>query len=189
MKTKAPPGTPFDPLAIYKQAEVFHRSAVTLWQAEPTEFMAAWAVCGAFALELYFKCLIARDGRRAKGGKGGHELVELFGELAEADQVGIKERFAFETRVARAIVGAQVQQFRRPRKDLKFLDFDFCLAASNDAFKVIRYNYENHPPPREGQGWLGPHLNLAARAWIVELHPDWKDVDVSMIPRPNPPQL
>jgi hypothetical protein len=88
--------------------------------------------CSAFALELYFKCLI-RIGRKPY--ELNHNLERLFHLMGRRSRAQIKRYFPEHDYQVRVYVESQYQSSVRkiPNDDL----FNFCLSASSKAFVQI----------------------------------------------------
>src|SRR4051794_18875550 len=89
----------------------------------------------AFALELYFKSLIALEtGNQTMG----HALDELFEQLNGATQTGIQKQFEYEL----GGLGYLVIKDEFARRELNHLfveDIKSALKQSSEAFQVFRY--------------------------------------------------
>ena len=123
-------------------------------------------VCAAFALELYFKCLI-RMGRKSFGRE--HDLAKLFRLVGRRNRVIIKRYWHDNSANVLAYIEREYQISDRP---VPKVDFDFVLSASKDAFVVMRYIYE--PGLKPDTGWLADVIVEAARRTILDKHPDWE---------------
>lgn len=125
---------------------------------------AAATTCLAFALELYFKCLI-RIGRRSF--EWEHDLVRLFNLIGRRNQAKIRRYFRQNSDDVRAYLQRVYQDSGR---QMPKPDFDYVLSASKDAFVKMRYIYEGMPPDT---GWLADDILEGARQVILAKHPDW----------------
>jgi hypothetical protein len=136
---------------------------VRLFPKMPTVAM----VCSAFALELYFKCLI-RLGRKSYGST--HDLEELFELISQTNQAKIRRLW----RANSATVRAHVESFHKEAEEpAPRVDFKYVLSASKMAFVQIRYIFEKGIEP--DKGWLGDTIIEAARQVILNKHPTWEN--------------
>jgi HEPN domain-containing protein len=126
-------------------------------------------VCAALSLELYFKCLIRMS---RKSYKQVHWLDELFKQMGKSHRATIKRYFCANSQVTR-------EYFEKEYPDRKTSDsklFEFCLCANRDAFRAMRYVYEEDII-EEDTGWIGGDVMVeAARNRILEKHPEWEGV-------------
>jgi HEPN domain-containing protein len=125
---------------------------------------AAAVACLAFALELYFKCLI-RMGRKPY--PRIHDLVELFGMIGIRHQATVKRYYRQNTADVRAYLEREYTARKRP---MPKLDFDYVLSSSKNAFRIMRYIFEGLQP---SAGWLADYILEGARQTILAKHPDW----------------
>jgi hypothetical protein len=121
--------------------------------------------CLAFALELYFKCLI-RLGNKPK--ETGHDLVKLFKKIGVRHQAAIKTYFRQHIDDLRAHLE---REYAASGRSVPKPDFDFVLSTSKDAFSRMRYVYEKGIPP--DTGWLASEILEGARQAILAKRPDW----------------
>jgi hypothetical protein len=138
--------------------------------------LTASMVCSAFALELYFKCLI-RMGRKPY--ELNHDLERLFHLISQRSRARIKRYFPDHDQQVRVYVETQYEASGRqiPTADL----FDFCLSASSKAFVQMRYVFEKGIPADEG--WLGDAIVECARKVILDKHPNWENArQISLLP-------
>jgi hypothetical protein len=130
--------------------------------------VAPFVVNGAFALEVYFKCLIFLEtNNRVRG----HDLDKLFGMLTPAHQNAID---TYSRDIAPKDAAHQSAQANRP----ELATTVGCLKYSADAYEHYRYIYE--PPeadPVTGlpvlYGFVCWQIIWATRRFILELRPDW----------------
>jgi HEPN domain-containing protein len=127
----------------------------------PTSYM----VCKAFALELYFKCLI-RIGGRSYGRE--HDLKKLFRLIRLAHRSEIERRWQVNADALRSEVHGMYAADGRP---LPKVDLNFVLTTSKDAFSIMRYAFEGIPPDT---GWLADTILEAARDTILAMYSDWE---------------
>jgi hypothetical protein len=135
--------------------------------AHDQNLLTASMVCSAFALELYFKCLI-RMGRKTFGRQ--HDLAELYGLIGRRDRAKIKRYWNEHSETVRSYVEQAYEGDGQPGPKV---DFDFVLSASKDAFVEMRYIYEQGIKP--DTGWLADTIVEGARKVILEKHPDWEN--------------
>jgi hypothetical protein len=127
----------------------------------PTSYM----VCKAFALELYFKCLI-RVGQRTYGRE--HDLKKLFRLIRPAHRSEVESRWQVNADALRTEIHGMYAGNGRP---LPKVDLNFVLTVSKDAFSLMRYAFEGIP---SDTGWLADTVLEAARDTILTMHPDWE---------------
>jgi hypothetical protein len=125
----------------------------------------AYMACAAFALELYFKCLI-RYGRKSFDGL--HDLSKLFNLIGKHHRVKIKKCWDAHSQ---QVKGDLCQRYIQGGRTVPHIDFDFVLSLSRDAFVTMRYAYEGIPP---NAGWAGDAIIDCTRQRILELHPEWE---------------
>jgi hypothetical protein len=120
------------------------------------------AMVEAFAVELYFKCLLTLDWGKAPR---GHKVKdELFDKLKPATQQSL--RWIYNNQL-KTDAGAKAFAKLHPRIPM---GLDTCLSLYNDVFETIRYAYE------EKRITVGAWaiLNSALRATILAIRPDWE---------------
>jgi hypothetical protein len=121
----------------------------------------------AFALELYFKCLLFMDGK--KPGKH-HELEKHFNDLPPSSQDVIRKRYD-EIVNADASLQAEYARLREAGEDPdQTYGFEKALRASSRTFERSRYPYD---PAYKTHSYLGASIAQAIRSVIVERHPAW----------------
>ena len=122
---------------LFEAAEVF-REASELLRANlvPTQMrMAApWAVNGAFALELYLKCLLTIE---CGAYPDSHDLSELFRNLPRQTRHTLRK---IHDKAA-----DQDATFARARAAGYQTDLASLLEAGRDVFTQLRYAFENDP--------------------------------------------
>jgi HEPN domain-containing protein len=123
-------------------------------------------VCSAFALELYFKCLI-RLGRKSFGNE--HDLQILFSLIGLRQQSKIRRRWQ---QIYLEIVKNDLDKaYSNTRRRIPEATFDNALAMSKNAFTRMRYAYEGIDPDT---GWIGDGILDCTRNRILEMHPGWE---------------
>ena len=118
-----------DPRTVFATAEQFWIASKTLLEGIKRGDQATWVAaiaCEAFALELYFKCLVVQEGKDAPA---IHNLSRLIKYLNGTTQNEIRRRSELQLVKASAHLG-------------KSYDFDKALEASGDAFETTKYIYE-----------------------------------------------
>jgi HEPN domain-containing protein len=118
----------------------------------------------AFALELYFKCLIRIGKKRPER---SHNLVELFSKIAKRHQIAIRRYFNKNSSDVRKYLEREFSGRAIPEPL-----FDYVLTNSKDAFERMRYAYEGHPPDT---GWLASDILHGARGQILSMYPNWEN--------------
>lgn len=135
---------------------------------------------GAFALELYFKCLHVLD--NGEKSKQRHKVRAIFFDLKPATQTRIK--LHFELISAAFLV-------RNNDEPLPGDDFDTVLQDADNAFVKWRYHFEpdetTGKPEWPGDRWFAPNLIQAARRVILERHPEWRKYADHLYDEPTPP--
>jgi hypothetical protein len=160
----------YDPIHVFVHAEQFRAAGRWLTEAPkqgfPLPVDLAIPVCAAFALELYFKCLLAIDGIPIPP---EHDLKKLFNKLSPEHKERIKHLSEPYMDDVRVWLKEEHQKLGKP---VPTVDFNFVLRASKNAFEVARYLYETGLPG--GKGWIADSIIEGARGRILELHPDWE---------------
>jgi HEPN domain-containing protein len=136
-----------------------------LGEARALYLPTAYMVNNAFALELYFKCLI-RIGRKPYGKE--HDLRKLFGLIGRRSQANIK-RYWRERAAEHAQISLE-KIYSDSGEPVPKVDFTFCLNISRDAFTTMRYLYEGVRPDK---GWAGDGIVESARQVILDKYPHW----------------
>jgi hypothetical protein len=154
-----------DPQRIFKAAEVFLEASILLHDnvvLTQLRMAVPWGVTGAFALELYLKCLLTIEcGMYPED----HDLKELFRNLPRQTRDALRKKhddlaekdthFA----VAREKIGIQT-------------NLDSLLETGKDAFTQLRYAFKEDPIGTWG-------LNIftwCVRERILSLRPDWRRI-------------
>ncbi|MEX2127482.1 MAG: hypothetical protein WD871_04485 [Xanthobacteraceae bacterium] len=154
--------TPPNPRRIFEQAEIFFSASKHLdahaFEKAP-QYRIPAAVCGAFALELYFKCLLALE-RTDHSNK--HELKTLFDRLSNSTKEELRARFLILPSMNTAI-------FSFMGKKVGTLDaFDVALEKSNNVFSYWRYDYEYEWAPAGASQWSDDLIHTT-RSLAIEL--------------------
>jgi hypothetical protein len=160
-----------DPIKIFVVAEQFNNTAAFLIHAADSgldfDVSMPTVTCRAFALELYFKCLIAMD---QKDNPTRHALSDLFENLHPGRQSEVRSHFDEYADEVKQRIAAE---HAAGNEELPVVDFDFVLARSSNAFVRARYIFE--AGLREGEGWMADPIILCARRVILDAHSDWTD--------------
>jgi hypothetical protein len=122
----------------------------------------AYGVNGAFAVELYLKCLLTVEGSPVPA---SHNLKFLFDQLSRESKVKI--RSVHNERASQDSVFASLE-----RSGIK-TDLDSLLEQGQDVFEQFRYIYEGIP---RGKSQIGFALNIFAgcvRDRILDLRLTW----------------
>ena len=142
----ANPGHPVDAKDICRHAEAFHTGIVVLTHQANPEILSAVAypsmVLSAFSAELWFKCIIFIEKNDLVR---GHLLFELFKELSPSSQSRLTElwtEWVSENPVIKRVVDINEKELEPIA-----LDFEKSLESGSDAFRELRYVYENKPRP------------------------------------------
>jgi len=157
---------PADPKGVFLTAETFRAGSLVLGKYGMPHLMLPMVVCAAFSLELLLKCLILIEGHDF--GKD-HSLESLFSKTTPESQKTIRASYEVH-RAKREAMYAALKNVPAPKTD-----FDFVLHASAKAFEHFRYAYEGIV--EEGEGWLANEIHDCVRERIVELKPDWKNLN------------
>jgi hypothetical protein len=158
-----------DPADIFVVAEQYRNGAKWLILSQthgwPFDVRMAAVMCASFALELFFKCLLAMENKIAPD---LHDLWQLFARLDKSTQAKIRGNFMPYLADTQRLIAAASECAGYPAPTV---DFDYVLNASRKAFPLLRYIYEKGLPG--GQGWAAEGILEAARKTILETHPDW----------------
>lgn len=120
-------------------------------------------VCGAFALELQLKCLVAIETGREP--PRGHDLREIFALTSDSSQESIQQTYSRLLDEAPDLTGQY--------KDAGIsLDFDDVLDDCKDAFIEWRYHHEFE----KRKSWMASPILKAVRDEILKLRPNWNTV-------------
>jgi hypothetical protein len=122
------------------------------------------AVCGAFCVELYLKCLETLDWNRNP--KPGHNLETLFGRLKPATQQ-LAEKYFDELASLDPMWAPVFALAKAQREDLQ-PNLRSILKACATAFEKIRYSYEGI-----GSSYHLGSFEDALRRVILERRRDW----------------
>jgi hypothetical protein len=141
------PGSPPKPLGIFVIAEQFYWASVVavrvlhdadaadkylkLYSSGVPNMDSAADACAAFALELYFKCLIRIGKKQIPSGRSGHNLVHLFGIIAKRHQIAIRRYFNENCMHVREYLDGE---FTPKGRVIPEPLFDYVLTNSKDAF-------------------------------------------------------
>jgi hypothetical protein len=129
-------------------------------------------VLSAFAIELYFKCLIVLDSGNEP--RREHALTELFVDLASDRQTSIRKWFYFTHNSVKELIDlARVYGSS---------DFESSLALASRIFDRWRYCYEL---PEDTPMALTEPILRAACETILEARPDWRPHAESLSTRPR----
>ena len=153
-----------DPLKLFHRAEAFRLASSVLGEKihVTPNLMAPYAVAGAFALELYLKCILSIE--RANP-KKEHDLVKLFALVSPQTQTRIREHFLNQSPVATLVRLALESKVGKP------IDFDATLSRSKDVFFKWRYP-DSYGWDVGASGWSDDIVEVT-RAVILDLRPDW----------------
>lgn len=163
-----------DPIPLFLMAEQYRRASHYLVESEHRGYIKdvtmPAAVCAAFALELYFKTLVALDsGQTARI----HDLRALFDKLAACRQQRIRDLFQPHLPKAQRYFDTS----REASSSARTLDFDRVLEMSRNAFPDLRYVHEGWPAM---SGWLAADILEATREAILEINPAWAHIAVEL---------
>ena len=175
-----------DPKEIFLMAEAFsnaartigdhhnHRDGMTnpsqtIHTQAPLDLIPA-AVCAAFSLELYFKCLLRLENVNPRK---MHDLDALFAKLSTESRRFIRQCYTHE-------VGPTVETMKRTAARLKaeginhtppaIEDLDHVLSASAKVFEKFRYAFEG----LSREEWIAGNVTTCVRRRIIALHPEWE---------------
>jgi len=150
---------------MFKSADAFrHVSELTLAQMGlgQAHLGFAYGVNGAFAVELYLKCLLTVEGGQIPS---THNLKALFQQLSRQSRAKLKK--LHKERASNDAVFAALRQ-----RGIK-TDLDSLLEQGQDVFEQFRYIYEGIPRDRQQVGFA---LNIFAgcvRDRILDLRLEW----------------
>jgi hypothetical protein len=134
---------------------------------EGLRFIGPRHVIGAFAAELYFKCILVDAG--AKTFPATHNLLELFTNLPRP----IRENLGKRWRQYLAVLGPASTVMTEKHPEMLGMT-DFVTRHAN-AFEEWRYRFET-PIPDVKQASSGfVHLFIVFRDYLLDKHPDWDD--------------
>lgn len=117
-------------------------------------------VCGAFALELLLKCLIALE-TNAEPPKS-HNLRRLFDLTSVSSQAAIRKTYS-------QLLQDTPEWIAQYSEAGISVDFDNVLNACKDAFVEWRYHYENE----KAKSWLASPIMKSVRDEILKHRSDW----------------
>jgi len=178
----------YDAIHVFVHAEQFRAAGKWLPEAQKHKFPLpvdmAIPVCSAFALELYFKCLLVISGSLIPP---EHDLKKLFNKLIPDQKTRIRQLSETYMGDLKLWLTEEHQKIGKP---IPTIDFNFILRASKNAFEMTRYLYETGLP--QGRGWIADPIMEGARDTILELHPEWArartDIHVTMRTLPTVPR-
>jgi hypothetical protein len=127
-------------------------------------------VVSAFASELYFKTLIAMDGKRPPR---SHDLHDLFLQLSSGLQERLESRWTPITRDREELLKNIDREENRKNNAPVPRDLRYALVEGGEGFERLRYIYEGGSPFRFVLG----DLPLALRRTILDLEPAWAQQD------------
>jgi hypothetical protein len=151
--------------SMFVVADRFHRAANYLSQAPDPHLQLVSIANIAFAMEMYFKCLIVLDTGKDPDWK--HDYVELFSLLSPETQKRIKDCYnkhpgAIMVKHMAALMTAT------GTPPLEAQTFEAKLTRSKDAFRNLRYIYQYASPEWDANEMLECIVSL-----IRYLRPDW----------------
>ncbi|HUT88887.1 MAG TPA: hypothetical protein VMY37_05300 [Thermoguttaceae bacterium] len=163
---------PLDPFDAFVNAWGFHSAATVLDKRKETNVFAyPVMVNGAFALELYIKCVHYVRRRRSKKKTFGHELPMLFNNLSKSD----KSRIQYHLDRVLEKHPLTVQMIESGI----LLDIDSILARADGMFDRQRYWHEHPPFGRDASGRAASAgvepLTNALMLFLLELRPEWNE--------------
>jgi hypothetical protein len=175
--TKFPPfkGTEREKF-ILRSADAFHQTAQLALRCPASEqerfhLGLAYGVNGAFAVELYLKCLLAVENRRIPK---IHNLVSLFERVSPDSREKLKRRHdELETN------NTVLSEFRK--KGIK-TDLDSLLRHAQDVFEQFRYMFEAVPDRMEPLGFALDLFGQIVRNRILDLRPEWVSTEFPSAP-------
>jgi hypothetical protein len=158
--------------SMFVVAERFHKASQILIQhvkahADPDQGIAA-VVNLAFAVEMYFKCLITLDTKEDPSWK--HDYVVLFAKLTPETQSKIREYYDKRPLAAIQKTMSELMIANGDPEAANQFSFDSILTKSKDAFRNIRYIYQYPGYESFEAGDLVSCLKQA----ILDIHPSWK---------------
>lgn len=168
MRAAKAPKKVVDPMHIFVAAEQFWKVAQQLHAS--TELIdVGMATCAnsAFALELYFKCLLADDGKTLPQ---THDLRHLFNHMSRKTQLLLESNF--QPHLAGAQRNITLMAKNAGLKIIPVVSFDYLLDISRNAFPNMRYFFESIG--QWGEGWAADGIMRSARKTILDMHPTWE---------------
>jgi len=161
------PGNQVQPNAIFQHADTFFFAIDQLHRSSASERIATpILVVSAFAAELYFKTLLALEGKTLPK---WHYLLDLFLKLSPKNQHILERKWDLIARDREEISKNIDRQEQTPIPR----DIRGALTEGNKGFEQIRYIYEGGRPFRFVLG----DLPLALRRTILDLQPSWGQQD------------
>lgn len=156
-----------DPRDIFTTADDFRMAYCVLVKADAAlapkhRLLAPQNTVGAFAVELYLKCLLVDGG--AKTVPGTHDLHLLFGNLPKTVRVTINRHW-------KKVVD-ETPHFKMARVPTDS-DFGTMLSHIADSFDEWRYRFEEASASIRWGGVELPFIHTLLRWMITERHPDW----------------
>jgi hypothetical protein len=156
MTTKA------DPHDIFLSAIEFEQATRILGKLPYLVFVGdPFAVLGAFAVELYLKCLLMLD---TGASVRGHNLRKLYNSLSPKMKQHVKE--LYDRRRKGYVAWSPYHA----------INLDMLLDRCSDVFEVARYRYEKNNSKAASGSWsvIEP-LRDAVKIAIWEIKPEWKE--------------
>jgi hypothetical protein len=122
-----------------------------------------YGVNGAFAVELYLKCLLAVECDQIPA---THNLKELFHQLSRESQAKLKRDHDKRIQDNSMLAGF------RQRLGIK-TDLDSLLEDGQDVFRQFRYMFEGVPDRTRPLGFALEPFGELVRNRILDLRPEW----------------
>jgi HEPN domain-containing protein len=170
---------------VFVTAEQFRLAAKLMYDLQRREpsmtarIGNASIVCAAFALELYFKCLLRIEKKKIKK---GHDLLNIFYMLGRRNKRKIGHYFKEHSDHMRRHVEKAYEAEGVPKPTV---DLYFALKASRNAFVSIRYLHEIGFLPAD-TGWIADVVMEGVRHIILTKHRDWENArQTSPLPVPG----
>jgi HEPN domain-containing protein len=183
MSLATPNPTKFPPLEgsrrekfVLKQADAFHRAGQLTLQCaarEEEKFHLAlvYGVNGAFAVELYLKCLLAVEGSQTPA---THNLIKLFNQLSRESRDKLRRE---HDQVAKQ--NSVLSRFRQRGINT---DLDSLLEDGQDTFERFRYLFEGIPDRLRPVGFALDLFGQIVRNRILDLRPEWVSDELPSAP-------
>jgi hypothetical protein len=158
-----------EPASIFSSAKSFHQAQNVLLE-EAFKRGNTWAIVvpavvnGSFALELYFKCLIAID--QGFHERSEHNFKKLFAMFSAETSTKVREAFDAARKSPLEEMAEQSPEFAKYDHSLEGV-----LDASQDAFVKLRYIFEGRF--KHGEGFRASRLINALLTVIEQLKPEW----------------
>lgn len=145
-----------DARAIFTSAEDFWHASRKLFTAENWRVTGPQIVCGAFAIELFLKCILVDCGATTIPAK--HDLLLIYNNIPKQTRAEILKVWA---------------EFTRPT----FPDgLEEVLSRGANLFDRWRYRFEL-PQNVPGLEITFPKVQRLLHYFILTKHPDWQDED------------